>query len=71
MVPYKKSQEYEELAGIAYSKDKPYLKTLLEEKIGALEQAIAYINYEHCKFDCMQRSCTLRPVMVLREWRIR
>ena len=53
MVPYKKSQEYEELAGIAYSKDKPYLKTLLEEKIGGLEQAIAYINYEHCKYVSM------------------
>lgn len=30
MVPYHKSKEYEELVKEAFSKDKPYLKTLLE-----------------------------------------
>lgn len=45
MVPYKKSHEYEELSSLAISRDKPYLKTLMEEKISHLEQAIAYINY--------------------------
>ena len=68
MVPYKKSTEYEELAGIAFSKDKPYLKTLLEEKIGALEQGIAYVNYEHCTSPLTQRNSTMKPARAVLVW---
>ena len=71
MVPYKKSTEYEELAGIAFSKDKPYLKTLLEEKIGALEQGIAYVNYEHCTSPPTQPNSTTKPARAARAWQTR
>ena len=65
MVPFKKSHEYEELSSIAISRDKPYLKTLMEKKINHLEQAIAYVNYEHCKLFTMQLTCIRRPVITI------
>lgn len=30
MVPYKKSAEYQELSSLAISREKPYLKSLME-----------------------------------------
>lgn len=64
MVPYKKSADYEQIAALAINRDKPYLRTLMEEKINFLEQAIAYINYEHCSSVIIQPICINRPVEV-------
>lgn len=37
----------------------------MEEKINHLEQAIAYVNYEHCKLFTMQLTCIRRPVITI------
>jgi hypothetical protein len=71
MVHYKKSAEYEELSSLAISRDKPYLKTLMSEKISFLEYAIAYVNLDYCTFNLTQPTSISRRAPVPRLFRAR